>query len=545
MTLRRADGGERLPRRLRCLYPLLFAVFPVLSIAASNAGDYRLGDALTIAAVFATATLLGLVVLLLALRRTHPAAFATMVGVALFYGYPLVYDTVEPAGALVSDRLLPLVAIAAAAGMVGVVVRRGVRLESFTTFMALTGAVLVGWSSLRLAANEWRGARAARASGLVRAFARPVPLRSDAAVRKPDIYLIVLDAYANADVLRRHFAFDNSVFEDSLRAHGFVIPRSVRSNYAHTFLSLASILNMAQVTPLAGELGERSTDRWLPGHLIEHNRAARFLRSQGYRFVFFPSGWSALTMRNRNADEQFEALPGFALHRELDRTDLRRQLVDNTMLRIVRRLDLRARPRSDPDHIINSFAALHRFASREHPTFVFAHLMIPHLPYVLDEDCAPVPGAPGASLRRGTPADRQLYLGQLRCANRLVLAAVPRLLAASGAPPVILLQADHGSVTLWPWDHPSEPPTPAEAEERLGAFGAYLLPHGGAASLPDSISAVNVLRHVFSYYLGADLPPLPDSAFFSYLQLPYHFFPVDADFRIGKPSASARSTRSN
>ncbi len=77
----------------------------------------------------------------------------------------------------------------------------------------------------------------------------------------------------------------------------------------------------------------------------------------------------------------------------------------------------------------------------------------------------------------------------------------------------MLLQGDHGTAFLNPRDRP--PITRAHLIERSGAFGAYLLPGGGERLMRDSVSAVNVLRHVFSHYLGADLEPLPNDFYYA------------------------------
>ena len=93
--------------------------------------------------------------------------------------------------------------------------------------------------------------RVVRRSALVQRLAQPIRVQSGAEVGpKRDIYLIVLDEYANAEVTEWLFGFDNHVFLDSLRQLGFVVP-AVHSNYLHTFLSLPSLLNAAHVAGLS------------------------------------------------------------------------------------------------------------------------------------------------------------------------------------------------------------------------------------------------------------------------------------------------------
>jgi hypothetical protein len=160
---------------------------------------------------------------------------------------------------------------------------------------------------------------------------------------------------------------------------------------------------------------------------------------------------------------------------------------------------------------------------------------MPHRPYIVDASCRrraePVPW----SVPFGSPVDKEAYVAQLHCTNRLVLDAVSGILARSPTPPIIILQGDHGTMSLQPFAHPERPPPSEAVRERHGAFGAYHLPYGGADAMPDSVTLVNVLRVVFAYYLGADLAPLPDDVYFSYERTPYRFFPVSASWVVGDP----------
>ncbi len=119
----------------------------------------------------------------------------------------------------------------------------------------------------------------------------------------PDIYFIVLDGYARADVLAEHYAFDNGPFVRGLEQRGFQVADASRSNYNWTFLSLASTLNMDYLPELLdGALDPKGTDREQAYRLLRDNRAAEFLRTRGYRYVHLQSTWGG-TGSNPFADE--------------------------------------------------------------------------------------------------------------------------------------------------------------------------------------------------------------------------------------------------
>ena len=67
---------------------------------------------------------------------------------------------------------------------------------------------------------------------------------------KPDIYLILADEYAGAKELKQLFKFDNSKFEDSLKAKGFHIIENTTSNYNYTLYSMASMFSMQYLNPV-------------------------------------------------------------------------------------------------------------------------------------------------------------------------------------------------------------------------------------------------------------------------------------------------------
>jgi hypothetical protein len=169
----------------------------------------------------------------------------------------------------------------------------------------------------------------------------------------------------------------------------------------------------------------------------------------------------------------------------------------------------------------------------EGPAFAFAHIMKPHDPYVFDRECR--------TLRRGADHDDVgPYLEQLQCLNRMVLATVRLILERSEVPPIILLQGDHGTLLLHATGYADPGKVPPEAaRERLGAFGAYYLPGGGAAAFGDTVTVVNVMGNVLRYYFGAGLPRASDAQYISPAEFPYDFRRVDAEWLSGEDSVSA------
>lgn len=508
-------------RRLRLLYPLLIAVYPALWITSINPGEYHLADLLTVlAAVFAVSGVVYAAVGVLLWKsysREIIAAIAALLNGWMFLYLPASESIMRGLSVKVTHwYVVPIVAPATAIVALWMLRRKPV-LESATKFLAIAAFVLFSQAAARVIYSESRVQATIRDSAIVRRLALPIPKRADSITHprmQHDIYLIVLDMYANSQVLRDHFQFDNTAFEDSLRGLGFTLPVSVRSNYTYTSLSLASMLNAHYVSEVRGEHERTGLGENLSNYLVENNRTVRFLKDAGYKFVFFPSPWWKSTRRNRHADDQFFAWDT-GIRRKLWHTSLRRQVANMTPLRWLES----SIPTADASHVFRSFEALSRVADRPEPTLTFAHFLFPHPPILVDADCRELPAR--------TPELPQAYVAQLQCANRRLIGLVTNLLARSDPSPIILIQGDHGTRTVKPAPGDrGNTVTAAAVRERLGAFGAYFLPAGGAEILGDSITAVNLMRVVLSNYFGADLPALSDSLFYSPDRRVMEFFPV-------------------
>ena len=545
------EGSKRAPdvRWLRATYPAMFATFPIIGVAANNPGYYRLIDVLVLCliAIVAVAVLYGIAYAFIrTLTRSDSgpdvAALVSLVAIALFYFYgPLPLGAVK--GWAVAHPVYSLAIVVAIAMGCYFAKKRGMQrklpaMSTVSRFLALTGGILVCVSIGRLAYDEISDIVAIHRSELARDLARPVPMRvagvgSDggssggALTPKRDIYIILLDEYAATDVYRERYGYDNRPFEDSLRALGFHIPRDLRSNYANTLLSITSLLNFAQIQPIANVMSPGSKDFTPVAYLMEHNRTERFLKSQGYRFVFFPSAWYSPTRANSDADEEYDPYKHFSLARAMRRSWIAQYFAGITMFS-------KLRPRMatenevDAEHEMRDFAGIPSIAADPRLTFTFVHVLMPHLGYKVDSTCAPLVRSPGITG----------LSGELHCLNYQTLKMVHALIAKSSVQPIIILQGDHGSQSLKQFVSYTALPNTDQARERFRPFGAYYLPGSPAGVIPDSTSIVNVLRYVFDYYFNTDLKPLPNTMYYSHWMYPYRMTEVDANFHVVRQRAA-------
>jgi hypothetical protein len=510
-------------------YPFLWALVPVLFRASRSPGYFTLADVATVAG--AVIALVGGFYLLAAIAfRRRPGsglpAICAMLAVVWLFGFDRLARQLPRLPHHLSFVLLGVVGVIASVALVRWLAPRPQRIRTASVFLTLAGALLTARFAAGLVLDRREGRREVAQSPLRRALARPIPGGAEPAGPRRDVYLIVLDEYANAEVLQTVFGYDNRPFLDSLAALGFYIPKSVASNYAHTTLSLPSLLNAAHVYAAGRELPRGSTDPTLMNRLLGESRVARFLRRRGYRYVLFPSSWWGSTQASPMADSVVHVFDGFELDRELSRSEFRRVLRRETILDYLHRDEP-----WDAEFVRRTLDGVGRLPSLEGPVFAFAHVLNPHWPYVFDRDCR-------TPRRLAGIERREAYIAQLQCLNGLVLATVGRLIRDSRVPPVIILQGDHGSAVRAHWmktpqSAPVEQVSASVAWERFGAFGAYYLPDGGAAAFGDTVTVVNVLGNVLRRYFGARLPREPDDHYLSVEPDPFRFRRVASGWLSG------------
>ena len=507
-------------------YALVLAVYPLLYIAVTNPGQVTAADVLPVVAAAIAAAASMAAMLRPLVGNWAAAGLGTATLVLLFYLYgpanewwlDWVRSSLEQQAAERTwYRARPQLAHTIAWALIAVGCLYWLRRNAPRVPPSITGglnaaaavlaALLIVQTGLNLPQDGTAGEAAAAP------VARPPQPH---AKQRPDIYFIVLDGYARADILAKYYGFDNAPFLDGLRGRGFQVSDRSRSNFYWTFLSLGSALNFDYVQDVVGrQLDPQSRDRTELYRILRDNRAARFLRERGYRFVHLQSTWGG-TASNPYADE---FLP---CHSGMFGNEYLRAVADASWLRA---LESKASLDVANCHLRN-FATLAAQARAPGPKFVFAHFVPPHHPYLFDRH--------GNVLRRATMSDqfelqrglwenRPAYAGQLGFISRRIGEIVSRLIDESPSPPVIILISDHGPNLRSGLDPPEQ------REARLANLTAMYLPGAPEGFLPPDATPVNHLRRAFNLYFDAGLPLLPDRYFVSDYQSPFDLTEVSLD----------------
>jgi hypothetical protein len=331
----------------------------------------------------------------------------------------------------------------------------------------------------------------------------------------PDIYYIILDGYERADKLDELYAYDNSAFLETLEQRGFFIASASHSNYLNTTYSLNTSLNLTYFHKFPKNIFKTAR------YNLQTNYLNDFLRQNGYQVVLFDSGTgdtnnqvsdqfispidpNEVGQKVVNRFEQLLIRTTFGLvfiQKELP--EFRVQASETFINSVNQELDLRR------ERIRSAFAHLPDYAAKEGPYFLFAHIYLPHMPFLY--------GPGGEELKYNNqinlywyetePEDYiQYYAYQIDYLNKIVSETIDRILSLSTKPVVIILQADHGDDKYLNW----EAPNAQGIDARSAILNAIYFSDGATESFYPTITPVNTFRLVLNHWFGTQFPLLPD-----------------------------------
>ena len=497
---------HKVNRKVIPFYSILFGIYPVLALAAVNIAQI---DFSVTYRAFAFSFILGGILFLimnLILRNWMKAALLSLILLILFFSYGQVYNILKnpanPLLGLVRHRILGLVWLGLAGLALWYISRKITNLVAVTLTLNVLVLVLFVFPAIQVIQFEVR-------SYTRSSVATNSPTTSvQASQTYPDIYYIIFDGYMRDDNLKVVYDFDNSVFIDNLTQRGFYVANCSQSNYAYTELSLASSLNANYLDTLG------AGDDVQADFLIQNSSVRLFLKNHGYTIVAFETGftWSQW----ENADVYYKYVPHASQLNGFESLFLQTTLICIPIDEF--KLDKNTSSDAlDHDRTVSNLDILKKVSNKiKEPKFVFAHLIIPHPPYVYKPNGDFVPE--GTLTEKWiydltTPGpDKPGYTNAILYANSEILNVVDNILADSKTPPIIIIQGDHGAFRF------------NMPEQRMSILNAYYLPNTAArGSLYPSITPVNSFRILFDSYFGQNLPLLPDISRYSLIDNRWSF----------------------
>ena len=464
------------------IHPFLFAIFPVLFLFAYNIDEVPATEIFLPILVVIIGTLILLLVLRLVTNNRDRIAIVTSFLLVMFFSYghvlrlfPLKTQTWIY---IINISLTLLWVVLSAIGSFFIIKSRK-DFSVFTRFLNIVAITLVVISIINIGTHE--------IERINLQYSETTEERSDPGLNKgddsPDIYYIILDGYSRADVLQEDFNYNNSEFIRYLTDKGFyVAPRSC-ANYGSTYVCMPSYLNMDYLS--TKELESEAVRL----QMMRDSKVSRLLKSIGYRYIFVGGNFGIEGIGEYADSYLYNEAFGIQVNKFMY------NLCDTTLLAPFSRFF----GSHGANSILFAFDVLADVPHIEEPTFVYAHMMCPHPPWIFDSN------GPKRfnifELESESPeACRDGYLGNLAFINKKVEALLDEILLESDISPIIILQGDHGIICTETGD----------GRYVREILNAYYLPEKDNQLLYETISPVNSFRVVFNLYFDTDYELLED-----------------------------------
>jgi len=511
------DNTKTFSKAKSLVYPILFAIYPGLTLASHNLGEMELSDSFrTLAASLLLASFL-LIAFYLYFRDWQSSAFMTLIILVLFFTYGHVYYLLRETS------------------LFGIVVFRHRVLG-----LLWAGLFILGFS--RVSRKSFHPEKIAPTLNVVTIAALIIPVWNIAAYQSratefdevnlarqeenieleiirngenlPDIYYIILDGYSRDDYLLEFFEYDNSPFLDWLSEKGFYLAECSQSNYAQSIFSISSTLNLEYIDSFydASFVNDYQSNRYKQGlkNFLKQSQVRVFLEQRGYLTVAIESGESFSNITD--ADKYYSSENKTFWQRIFEGlNEYEVLLIRNTAVSFVSAIsptiadrmlhDLNFPNKVHRERILFAFDVLEEIPRISQRKFVFAHIVSPHEPFVFGPEGEIVEWEPGFKVG---------YPNQINYLNIRVKELIENILELSKTAPIIILQGDHGAKQF------------VGEEGRMAILNAYYFPEDTEIIVYDSISPVNTFRVIFNEYFGQDFELLEDKSLYS-----SYLYPLD------------------
>lgn len=482
-------------------HPFLLAISPILALYATNVREIEI-IAIVRSIVFSI-LLAGVIYLFskLLFGRYQVESFVTSFLILFFFSFGHIQKSaliVPGIGSVIgrSVFLIPVIAILITIAII-LIVRNKDRIVDIHLTFNIFAAIMVIIPLAQIGNFEISRNQSKKLNTVTN------PILFSNTTNKPNIYYIILDSYGRQDDLLEKYKFDNSNFIQQLRDMGFYVADCSLSNYSYTPGSIGSTLNMGYLFDVTNEPPE-SKNLGLLYDLVASNKVRQTLHLDGYKIVGFDTGYNWI---NWSDADIYYGNPSFYI------TDpffypFETLLIDTTALRVLEKHDMisikdvKGVPpvsyvQSHVKKTMNVLNNLKLTATLKGPNFVYAHILVPHTPYIFNTDGSASwenyfdehTGKIGANVNVS-----EGYVRNTQFINNQMLGIIKSLLENSDPDPVIILQGDHA----------------LDKENRFPILNAYYFPDHNYKDLYRSISPVNSYRVIFNKYFGTELPLLKD-----------------------------------
>lgn len=475
------------------LYPFLFAIFPILALRNYNITYVDIGSIFRPLILSVVFTGIIWVILRLLVKDWHKAGIITTLAIILFFSYGHIFLQIEPLfGGAIRHRYLTIIFGIVFIALSSLVIWKVKSTETIVNFLTVTGSIMIVLSLVQSAQHDISTFQAAKAADKIQNETMEKVSNSDT-MEKPDIYLILLDGHTRSDVLKKDYGLDNSAFIQQLKDLGFYVAECSQSNYPSTKLSVTSVFytkyhDLPYLSPVSSSV------------VIET------VRSLGYQVMTFENrsnghfdiNEDVRLSRNKMAFGRIDLTGGLSeFEMMLLQTSFLRLVYD--MPQLLPGVDAQVLQQAEYyehyQQVKYTLSELQHIPEIEGPKFVFAHILVPHPPFIFDPN-----GDFGWSDNRIAG-----YNSNVQFIDSQIVPVVDTIIKKSKIPPVIIIMGDHG-----PFGNQVTP------SMRLSILNAYYVKDEAKKDLYETITPVNSFRVILNHYFGTNYPLLEDRSYFAF-----------------------------
>ncbi len=469
------------------LHPFLFALFPIIFIYSINSQEIKFEEIFLLFIIILPITFVSIFLLILIFKNKKAIGFVVSISFIIFFSYGHVHNLISSNLEL---RHFYLLTIFLAFFVISVYyfIKTKRKLDNAIKITNAIGIILIVISGMNIISDNIVG------NTSIDFIDTSSNINTNQISDKPDVYYIIVDAYAGKDVLTNYFGYDNNEFISFLEENNFHVVPHALSNYHTTALSLSSSLNMqyldcvenSKVTREEFRESESCFGPSIAYDMVQNNKIMKKFNQEGYTIINSYSGLEP----TRNFDIAFSNLCGRysgIMNSELTITLIGKSILNPIYVKLFE--DVK---RDQILCVLSELEEVHKKYDKS--IFVFAHLMLPHHPYIFGPNGESVSPEKMEAGWEGLENDKDGYLNQVKFVNKKLKQIITTIIDESPIPPIIVIQGDHG---LKSKINNMNNPTNEEFHNRLSIINAYHIPTTN--ELPyENITPVNSFRKIYN-----------------------------------------------
>ena len=490
------------------IHPFLFGIFPLISIFAVNIHIVKIQDLLSPITYVFLSIIVSTIIIKLILKNKEKTGFILTIGLLLFFSYGHFHEIIENEIDDFSHKIL--LSVFLILFFIGTLyfIKTKRKLNNAKKIINVIGIVIILISVMNIGIYFIQ-----EESVVIDEFQNENTNKNilSEKIEFPNVYYIILDAYAGTESLERTFDFDNKEFYGFLENNNFYVPKHSHANYPHSYQSIGSALNMNYINEIDNLDLQKRTE--LVYKMSDTNNVMMNFKSKGYEIFNIYSGWG-FTRDFSIADLNLCSDKIGIINSELFSMIVDKSILNPVFVRFFED-DRRELLQCHFTNIKNAHTIT------EKPMLLFAHITLPHSPYIFGpngEEIIP------KTLQLGEKyeIDKTGYLGQLQYTNKLLKDTIQEILLKNEIPPIIVLQGDHGSGEVPGWQNLDT----EGLKERHSNFVAIYLPESDESIFYETITPVNIFRLILKNNFGDDYSLLEDKMYGQDPNPPWKFINV-------------------